>query len=134
MRGHCVLFLGLCDVGWLQFGDGDTGSFEIQIAAEASGIQSACKDSRTAYLGKTSYRVKIMLFSAIVSRESSGCNECENGRWEGRLVGLEMGNKCGFLVTEVNAEKRMLKACGCRCSGEVVEEVKEVKEHSWTMS
>lgn len=34
---------------------------------------------------------------------------------EGTLVGLEMGNKCGFLVTEVNAEERMLQVSECRC-------------------
>lgn len=68
--GHCVLFLGLwfCDVGWLPFGDCETGSFQIQVAVEASGIKSSRKNSRTEYLGKMSYRVKIMLFSGGVSR------------------------------------------------------------------
>ena len=88
VHGRCVLFLGLwfCDVGRLQFGDCETGSFGIQVAVEASGVKLACKDSRTECLGKTSYRVKIMLFSAVVSRERSGCNECENVRW-GRNAG-----------------------------------------------
>lgn len=80
--GHRVLFLGLCfyNVVWLQSGDCETRSFEIQVAVEASGIKSACKDSRTEYLGKMSYRVKIMLFSVIVSSKRSGCNECGNVR------------------------------------------------------
>lgn len=72
----------------------ETGIFEIQIAVEASGIKSACKDSRTECLGKVSYRVKIMLFSAMVSRERSGCNvKMLDG--EATLVNLEMGKQVG---------------------------------------
>lgn len=69
--GHCGPYLGLCfwDVGWLQFEDHKTGSVEFQVTVEASGIKSACRHSRTEYLGKMSCRVKIMLFSAVVSRE-----------------------------------------------------------------
>lgn len=119
VRGHCVLFVGLCfcDVGWLQLGDCEAGSFEIQVAVEASGIKSACKDSRAEYLGKMSYRVKIMLFSAIVSRETSGCNKRENVRWGRNAGGFGNGNQCGFLVAEVNAEERLLRVSGCRCLG-----------------
>lgn len=47
----------------------ETRSFGIQVAVEASDIKSACKDGGTECLGKMSYRVKIMLFSAVVSRE-----------------------------------------------------------------
>lgn len=35
----------------------------------------------------------------------------------GVLVGLEMSNKCGFLTTEVHAEKRVLQFSGCRSVG-----------------
>lgn len=31
--------------------------------------------------------------------------------------GTLVGNKYGFLVTEVNAEERMLQVSGCRCLG-----------------
>lgn len=71
MCGCCGPYLGLCfcDVEWLQFEDCKNGSVEIQVTVEASGIKSACRHSRTEYLGKMSCRVKIMLFSAVVSRE-----------------------------------------------------------------
>lgn len=36
---------------------------------------------------------------------------------EGTPLGLETDNKCGFLVTEVNAEERMLQVSGFRCLG-----------------
>lgn len=47
--------------------EAETGSVGIHVAAEASGIKC-----RTVCLGKTIYKVKIMLFSAVVSREASG--------------------------------------------------------------
>lgn len=53
----------------------ETGNVGIHVAVEASGIKC-----RTVCLGKTTYEVKIMLFSAIVSREVSGCKERENIR------------------------------------------------------
>lgn len=34
---------------------------------------------------------------------------------EAMPLGLETYNKCAFLVTEVNAEERMLQVSGCRC-------------------
>lgn len=71
MCGHCGPYLGhyFCDVEWLHFEDCKTGSVEIQVTVEASSIKSVCRHSRTEYLGKMSCRVKIMLFSAVVSKE-----------------------------------------------------------------
>lgn len=71
MCGHCVPYLGLCfcDVEWLQFEDCITGGVEIQVIVETSGKKSACRHSKTVYLGKMSCRVKIILFSAVVSKE-----------------------------------------------------------------
>lgn len=36
---------------------------------------------------------------------------------KGMLVGLEMGNKCGILVTEVNTGEMTLQDSACRCLG-----------------
>lgn len=70
MCGHCGPVIGLyfCDVGWLLFEDCKTEGVETQVTVEASSIKSACRH-RTEYLGKMSCRVKIILFSAVVSKE-----------------------------------------------------------------
>lgn len=96
MCGLCGPYLGFCfcHVGWLQFEDCKTGSVEIQVTVEASGIKSACRHSRTEYLGKMSCTVKIMLFGAVVNKEAA--MNVKMLEEEGILVGLERVTSMDF--------------------------------------